>query len=432
MTLRVSAIICLAASCPAFAQTYPSNTTVTASSSNGVISGVAGASWDNNDCMDIFGQATLTLNLQGQSFVIGDSGSDTAATFQSSNLGLIYGPGSYAVSATFSGFSSSGCAVTGSSGNTTVVVTAPIASVTQLVGPSAPVREGQPVAVTATVTGANSYNVGLAPTGTIVLFYQSRILASAKIQPGSTYPSISAAATFDLSSAGIPPGTYSISAAYNGDNNLTGSASYPATVTISAAEVATTISLNASPSIPAAGQPVTLSATVTSNVSGSAPTGMVTFLYGTRSLGTAALNAQGVATLTQSTAGIPAGNYNITAKYAGDAYNYPSTSSPQAVTIRNVTTTTLSVYPSLVTSGQPVTLTATVTRTSAAGAPTGTVNFSFEGYNFASAALNSQGAAIINFSTKNLGAGSYSISATYAGDTLDSGSTSTPATINVH
>jgi hypothetical protein len=427
----IFAMLCLTASRPAYAQTYTSTTTITASSSNGDISGAAGASWDNNDCMDTFGEATLTLDLQGQNFVIGDSGNDTDATFQSNNLGFVYGPGSYVIGATFSGFSSSGCSVTGSSGSTTVVVPAPVSSITQLVVPSTPVRAGQPVSITANVTGANSYNVGPAPTGTIVLFYQSRILASAKIQPGSTYPAISSSATFNLSSAGIPPGAYSVTAVYNGDNNLTGSSSYPATVTISAAKVATTTGLSASPTVAASGQLVTLSATVTSNISGSTPTGMVTFLYGTRSLGTAALNSQGVATLTESTTGIPAGNYNVTAAYAGDAYDDPSTSSPQTVTVQNSTTTALSVYPGLVASGEPVTLTATVTRTPGSGTPTGTVNFSFEGYNFGSATLNSQGAAIMKFSTQNLGSGSYSITATYAGDALDSGSTSSPVTLTV-
>jgi hypothetical protein len=429
-SLPILALTCFAASIPAFAQSYPSSTTLTASSSNGDIGGVAGASW-NSACTDDFGEGTMTLNLQGQSFVIANSGSDTDAVFDSSNLGITYGPGSYVVSATFSGFNSDGCTVSGSSGSTTVAVPAPISSAIQLAGPPAPVREGQPVSITATVTGANAYNVGPAPTGTVVLFYQSRILASAKIQPGSSYPAISSNVTFNLSSSGIPPGTYSVTAVYNGDANLNGSTSYPATVTISEKEVATTTTLSASPTVAAAGQPVTLTASVSTDVSGSTPTGMVTFFYGTRSLGTAALNSQGVATLNESTNGIPAGNYNVTAAYAGDAYDYASTSSPQTVTLQNATTTALSVYPPAVTSGQPVTLTAIVARAGGSGKPTGTVNFSFGGYNFGSATLNAQATAVINFSTTNLASGSYTITSNYLGDSLDTASTSGPVTITV-
>jgi hypothetical protein len=177
------------------------------------------------------------------------------------------------------------------------------------------------------------------------------------------------------------------------------------------------------------GQPVTLTANVTST-SGITPTGTVTFLYGTLSLGTAKLNG-GTGTLVESSKNIPGGVYAITARYNGDSYNYSSTSPAQNVTVQNTTTTALSANPTTVTAGQSVAFTATVTRTPASGAPAGKVNFSLSGYTFASASLNAQGTATVTFSTKNLVSGTYNVTATYAGDTLDVTSASSPVTITV-
>jgi hypothetical protein len=70
-------------------------------------------------------------------------------------------------------------------------------------------------------------------------------------------------------------------------------------------------------------------------------------------------------------------------------------------------------------SGQSVALAATVSRAGATGAPNGAVNFEFDGYTFASSALNSYGIANFVFSTQNLYPGTYTIDAVYSGETLD-------------
>jgi hypothetical protein len=90
---------------------------------------------------------------------------------------------------------------------------------------------------------------------------------------------------------------------------------------------ATTTSLAASPNPVTAGQALALTATVT----GSDATGTVTFLNGSAPLGTATLNASGVATF--STASLAAGTYSLTAQYTGNASFLSSTSAAVPVTV---------------------------------------------------------------------------------------------------
>jgi hypothetical protein len=82
---------------------------------------------------------------------------------------------------------------------------------------------------------------------------------------------------------------------------------------------ATTLATSANPAI--AGQSLALTATVT----GSSPTGTVTFLDGTTTIGTAAVSTLGVATLSTSTLSV--GTHSITATYGGDTNNVGSSSS---------------------------------------------------------------------------------------------------------
>jgi len=74
------------------------------------------------------------------------------------------------------------------------------------------------------------------------------------------------------------------------------------------------------------GQPVTLTAAVSSNVELYVPTGTVTFRSGTTVIGTAKLDATGTATLVSTT--VPPGTDNLTASYSGDSILSPSVSAP--------------------------------------------------------------------------------------------------------
>jgi len=413
-----------------------STTTVTATTDNGEIDGNVSWSW-TGDCNPLDGSTSEVDISVGGYFSYQEVPNNDYSTSYSSYPQL-FGPGSYSVTASWDGFDEgedsmgNSCGVSGSSGTATATVAGPVASAVAIVLESSSIRSGQSVNVTIDVTGANEYSTGPTPTGTAVLFYQSTILKSGTLKSvNSTNGAITGGVTFTLSSEGIAPGIYQLTAVYDGDSNLTSSSSPTATLTITVGQGPSSTALGVSPIAVTAGKSVTLTATVTSSVSGITPTGTVNFLVGTTSIGTAKLNSSGVATLTDSTAGIPPGVYAVHASYGGDAYDYASVSGTQNVTVQAATATTLTASPMTVTEGQTVDLTAAVKRSQSSGEPTGTVAFQFAGYTFATTSVNGSGTATASISTKNLGSGTYPLTAIYNGDTLDATSTSSTVTVTV-
>lgn len=89
--------------------------------------------------------------------------------------------------------------------------------------------------------------------------------------------------------------------------------------------------LTASASNVATGASVTFTSTVTSTASATVPTGSVTFMDGSTSIGTAALNSVAVAKF--STTVLSAGTHSITAVYGGDGTFSSSTSTAVTVTV---------------------------------------------------------------------------------------------------
>lgn len=87
-----------------------------------------------------------------------------------------------------------------------------------------------------------------------------------------------------------------------------------ATSSVTVMQAASQLALTASTTLAPSGSSVILTATATSSYG--TPTGAITFLSGGATLGTAMLNAQGVATLPVAT--LPVGSNSITASYPGD------------------------------------------------------------------------------------------------------------------
>ena len=133
----------------------------------------------------------------------------------------------------------------------------------------------------------------------------------------------------------------------------------------------TTTTLTSSSTTAGTGESVTLTANVTQSA-GSIPTGQVLFAYGTTTLGTVTLDANGNATLQTSFAAT--GVYNITASYTGNTTDAPSVSNSLTETVVTpgitaaVNPTSLSIQPG--SSGQ---LVITITPN---GGYTGTIDFS--------------------------------------------------------
>ena len=296
-----------------------------------------------------------------------------------------------------------------------------VATSTALTASPASISTGQAFTLTATVTAASGVVV---PAGTVTFLDGTTSL-------GTT--TLNGQGVASLTVTTLLAGSHTITATYPAGSNFSGSISSPATVIVAAPKLNATATLTTSSHAFTVGQSITLTATVV-QVSGFAiPTGTVTFLNGSTALGTANLNAQGVATLAVST--LPVGNQTITANYSGDATFNSSTAIPvtvavtAAVPIQVSTTTTLTTSSSALPPGGSVTFTATVRPVSGNGLPTGTVTFLNAATNLGAAALNPQG--ISAFTTTTLPSGTASIVASYSGDSSFVASASSAVTVTV-
>jgi len=218
-----------------------------------------------------------------------------------------------------------------------------------------------------------------AATGTVTFYDDTvagnRVALSGAVNLIVAAGSTTGAATFTTTA--LAAGTRSIVAVYSGNTNYNPSTSTAVTQTIATATPTATV---ATPTAAIYGSAATLTATVAKVTGGAIPTGSVTFKYGTTTLGTASLDANGTATFSTTT--LAAGSYTpITATYAGDA-NYltvTSAASP-AITLTvgkatPVPTIALTAGLSSSTYGSSITLTATVPAVGSGAAPTGTVQF---------------------------------------------------------
>ena len=225
---------------------------------------------------------------------------------------------------------------------------ATLTSTTALATSLATATPGAAITLTASVFGTN-------PTGSVSFAANGNALGTEAVVNGI--------ATLPTSFANT--GSYSVTATYQGDSNNTASTSAAVGITITAGTSATT--LQASPSAGNVNGQITLKASVT----GDSPTGSVSFVAGTTSLGTATLT-NGVATLQTSFA--TAGSYTVTATYKGDQNNSASTSSGVTIVIA-APDFTIAATPTSgsITPGQTATFTFTV---SPVGGYAGTVKFS--------------------------------------------------------
>jgi hypothetical protein len=280
-------------------------------------------------------------------------------------------------------------------GSTSTAVTQTVnkqASTTTLYSLTNPSSFGQAVVFRAIVSPSQA-------TGTVQFLDGSTVLGSAAVSNGAA----------SLTASSLAVGVHSIVASYSGDSADTASTSAALTMTVNKAASNVTVTSSMNPAV--AGQSVTFTATVTP----ASATGTVQFLDGATVLGSATLN-NGAAVF--ATSSLAVGSHSVTANYLGDGSFSSSQSSavPQQV-VKRATTTTLASAPNPSTVGMTVTLTATVSPSSA----TGTVQFLNGSTVLASAALVNGSAQV---TVANLPAGSNSLTAVYGGDDTNAGSTS--------
>jgi uncharacterized repeat protein (TIGR03803 family) len=176
-----------------------------------------------------------------------------------------------------------------------------------------PSTYGQPITFTATVSSA-----GPVPTGTVTFKSGSTSLGTASLSGGVA----------KITTSTLAAGTATITASYGGDTANAKSTSTGLKQVVDQASSTTTIVSSVNPS--KVGQKVKFTATVTSPTT--KPTGIVTFMDGSQTLGTGAVaEGSGMASYTTST--LAAGSHKITAVYAGSANVTGSTSSVLTQTV---------------------------------------------------------------------------------------------------
>ena len=351
---------------------------------------------------------TVNFFLNGTPLGSSTVNSPGVATFSSSTLPA----GSDSINVTYSGDSTYPA---GGSNSVTLTVNpaAKTSTVTTLASSLNPVTTSQAITLTATVTATSG-----TPTGTVTFFDGGASIGSATLGSSGTV-------TLQLNS--MTSGSHTLTAQYGGDSNFSLSTSSPVAETVNSLTPATTTTaLAASPNPATTNQAVTLTATVSAN-SGS-PNGSVAFFDGTTSLGTANISSGAASMQLPSLA---AGIHNLTVQYAGNTNFAASASSTVAETVNapaaTPTATLLQTSANQIVAGQPVTLTATVSASS--GTPAGTVTFFSGNTSLGTATLSGSGTAAIQ--VPSLPAGSYSLTAQYAGNSTFGASASTGITETV-
>ena len=264
------------------------------------------------------------------------------------------------------------------------------------------------------------YNVqgGNTTNGEPVTLYQNgAILGTAPVSNGI--------ATFTITAP--PVGTDAYTASYAGDTSFAASTAAAGYVSVQQAATTMGIATNALNGIAATGQPVTLTATISSNLA----TGTAIFYQNGNDIGNGTVT-NGVATRVVN--GLPEGSYTFGASYGGDTNFSGSTASPTAsVTVLQATTLTLTTNPAhYAAPNQPVTITVTLSPSSIAGDNTnGQMVYIYNGTSQFGNATLSNGVGSYT-PTNGLPLGNYSFTAVYDSDgTLANATTSTPVAFAV-
>jgi hypothetical protein len=288
--------------------------------------------------------------------------------------------------------------------------------------------------IVSTVSGATTYGdaVGLqaflqpynnaygATTNGETVTFQSggNILGTATLVNGT------ATLAFNL----LPAGNYAFTAYYSGDAAFAPSLStfsQADELTVEKASVTMGLTTSSQNGVSGAGQPVTLTATVSSTLA----TGIVTFSDASGSVGTGTLS-NGVATLVLN--GLAEGTYSFSANYSGDTNFNESGVTGVGLSVLQSTSLTLTTNPSnFAALNQPVTLTATLSPYTIVNDNTNGESVTF--YNGATTLATAQLInGVANFSFPNgLQQGNYSLTAVFNSDGVLAGSTSAPLAFTV-
>jgi sugar lactone lactonase YvrE len=231
------------------------------------------------------------------------------------------GPGSHTIIATYGGDGATSPSI-----STPFIITVQQLTSTLLASNINPALTLSPILLTATVTNSG---VGIA-TGNVTFTDGSTLLGTSSLDPTGH-------ATFTVPS--LSAGNHTIVATYAGDGSNFSSVSAGLPQGVQLRPTAT--ALTAVASNPANPQQVTLISVV--RWTGPAtPTGTITFTSGSTVVGSGAVDASGVATMTVF---VPSGSESIVASYSGDSAYAPSASLVTSITGSPATQFTLQIDP---------------------------------------------------------------------------------------
>jgi large repetitive protein len=346
---------------------------------------------------------TGTVIFKDGAMVLGVSAISTAgvATYTANSLS----PGQHSITASYSGDSLNQPSVTAALIQTVQTVS----TTTTLSATPSPSVLGGTITLTAQINGT-----GNTPTGTVSFMDGSNLIGSGVIAAGGV-------ATLTVST--LAPGQHILLAIYLGDPDHLTSTSNPLLQAV-LQHTSTTLTSSLNPSL--AANNVSFAVSVSNGVNTALPSGAVTLMDGSTVIGTATLSAAGTATF--STSALTVGQHTLSAVYAGDSQNFTSTSSTLAETVRlHGSTNILTASSTSVVQGQSLTLVATLSGDDTIP-PGGAIVFTSGTTTLGTATLNASGIATLTISPT---IGTYTILATYSGDSLYTGSTSSPMAITV-
>ena len=202
---------------------------------------------------------------------------------------------------------------------------------------------------TLTLSGANTYTGATkVAQGTVAISSAGSLGGGALDITTGAMLALNFTGTRQVSALTFNAGTAQAAGTYgstsSGATNQSASFSGAGTVTVGGAAFAvttTTLALTSGSTPAAVGASLTFTATVT----GTAPTGNVTFYDGVTLIGTQALNGAFQAAFT--TTSLALGTHSITARYAGNAANDPSVSAAMSIQISNPTDILTFTFPGL-------------------------------------------------------------------------------------
>jgi uncharacterized repeat protein (TIGR03803 family) len=288
----------------------------------------------------------------------------------------------------------------------TLCETGPTVCSTTTITPSLnPVTYGNPVTFNATITPAQGSGV---PTGSVTFYDGATVVANEPLVGGVA----------SVTTSQLVYNVGAITVVYSGDTNFKSSSAY---MSEAVEQVETTSKLSAAPSPSIYNQPVTLTAAVTPVSGTGICPGSVTFKSGSLTLGTSSLTNNS-AVLT--TSALAAGKQTLTASYSEDGGCEASSATTTLEVQKSPTNVALTSSSNPANVGASVSFVATISA-EYGGLPSGQMTFYQNGVQIGSPVPLTGASAVLttSFST----AGTYSIAASYSGDSnFQAGKSATP------